>query len=192
MYFLKAAQRADGSWVPLWFGNQGVPDKENPVYGTSRVLTHLLRVPAVYRQRMDGACQRGACWLLSAQNADGGWGGAPGVASSIEETSLAVDALAGLAGASDDSRVCPYGHTTVRSDAVRRYLPRDKYALTGTLRTALARGAQWLIQHTDQGRSTLACSIGLYFAQLWYSEELYPLVFALSALGKAQVAFRSV
>ncbi|HPC95172.1 MAG TPA: prenyltransferase/squalene oxidase repeat-containing protein [Sedimentisphaerales bacterium] len=200
MDFLKAAQRADGSWTPLWFGNPSAPNQENPVYGTSRVLTHLSRVPAVYRQWMDGACQRGARWLLSAQNADGGWGGAPGVVSSIEETSLAVDALAELRGANDDSRVCPDGHTAVRSDAVRCCLPPDKYApsassgqaLTGTLRTAIARGARWLIEHTDQGRSTPACPIGLYFAQLWYSEKLYPLVFALSALGKAQVALRSV
>jgi hypothetical protein len=26
--------------------------------------------------------------------------------------------------------------------------------------------------------------MGLYFARLWYFEELYPIVFALSALGK--------
>ena len=35
--------------------------------------------------------------MVQAQNADGGWGGAPGVASSIEETALAVAALAGRA-----------------------------------------------------------------------------------------------
>jgi squalene-hopene/tetraprenyl-beta-curcumene cyclase len=33
--------------------------------------------------------------LLSAQNADGGWGGAQGIASSVEETAVAVDALTG-------------------------------------------------------------------------------------------------
>jgi hypothetical protein len=31
-------QRADGSWVPLWFGNQDHPAEENPVYGTAKVL----------------------------------------------------------------------------------------------------------------------------------------------------------
>ena len=171
MDFMKAAQRADGSWTPLWFGSQSAPNQENPVYGTSRVLTHLSRVPPAYHRRMDAACERGARWLLSAQNADGGWGGTPGVVSSIEETSLAVDALAELVGANDDSRVCPYGHTT-------------------NFRGAIARGAQWLIEHTDQGGATPACPIGLYFAQLWYFEELYPLVFALSALGKAQAVRR--
>jgi len=173
MDFLKAVQRADGSWTPLWFGSQSAPNQENPVYGTSRVLTHLSRVPPAHRRRMDAACEQAVRWLLSAQNADGGWGGAPGVVSSLEETSLAVDALAELAGANDDSRVCLCGHTT-------------------NLGEALARGAQWLIEHTDQGRAMPACPIGLYFAQLWYFEELYPIVFALSALGKAQVVLRSV
>ena len=28
----------DGSWVPLWFGNQDHPQEENPVFGTARVL----------------------------------------------------------------------------------------------------------------------------------------------------------
>ena len=37
--------------------------------------------------------RRGVAWMLSAQNADGGWGGAAGVPSSIEETALAVEVL---------------------------------------------------------------------------------------------------
>src|SRR5207248_865520 len=36
----------------------------------------------------------GIAWLLGNQNADGGWGGERGTPSSIEETSLAVEALA--------------------------------------------------------------------------------------------------
>src|SRR5262249_7231790 len=36
--FLARAQRPDGSWLPLWFGNQHAPDDENPTYGTARVL----------------------------------------------------------------------------------------------------------------------------------------------------------
>jgi len=35
-------------------------------------------------------------WLLQAQNEDGGWGGAPGVASSPEETGLVLETLAGV------------------------------------------------------------------------------------------------
>jgi len=36
--YLAAQQRPDGSWVPLWFGNQHHPQEENPVYGTAKVL----------------------------------------------------------------------------------------------------------------------------------------------------------
>ena len=36
--YLAQVQRADGSWLPLWFGNQHAPDDENPTYGTARVL----------------------------------------------------------------------------------------------------------------------------------------------------------
>ena len=36
--YLRRTQRADGAWVPLWFGNQQAPRDENPLYGTARVL----------------------------------------------------------------------------------------------------------------------------------------------------------
>ena len=36
--YLANQQQADGSWLPLWFGNQEQPDDVNPVYGTGRVL----------------------------------------------------------------------------------------------------------------------------------------------------------
>src|SRR4030088_1793974 len=87
--FLTRYQRADGSWLPLWFGNQHAPNDENPTYGTARVL-------AAYRDLdMMGTmpARRGVSWLLAAQNADGGWGGAAGTPSSIEETALAVEIL---------------------------------------------------------------------------------------------------
>ncbi len=87
--FLSDAQRSDGSWLPLWFGNQRAGDDENPTYGTARVL-------AAYRDldlMTSEPARRGIAWLLAAQNADGGWGGAPNTPSSIEETALAVEVL---------------------------------------------------------------------------------------------------
>ncbi len=87
--YLAKNQRLDGSWLPLWFGNQHAPDDENPTYGTSKVL-------AAYRDldRLgDEPARKGLAWLRSNQNDDGGWGAGKGTPSSIEETALALDIL---------------------------------------------------------------------------------------------------
>jgi len=61
--YLIKEQETDGSW----FGRWGV----NYVYGTSGVLAALnLIAPTRCRQEID----QGAAWLVSCQNADGGWG----------------------------------------------------------------------------------------------------------------------
>ena len=145
---LRRDQRPDGAWAPLWFGNQFAKQDENPVYGTSRVLTALNEV-----QPESTMARKAADWLLRAQNSDGGWGGDEGVPSTIEETSVAVSALSGTTGEQASA--------------------------------AVTRGAAWLVEATQGGTLTPASPIGLYFAKLWYSERLYPLVFAIDALRRA-------
>jgi squalene-hopene/tetraprenyl-beta-curcumene cyclase len=155
--YLEREQRPDGSWVPLWFGNEDRPEDENPVYGTARVLL-------VYRdlgQLAARPARRGLAWLAAQQNPGGGWGGGPwsvrhqGLTerSSVEETALAVEAL--LASATDLS-----------------------------LQVPVAKGINWLIENVESNGLESA-PIGFYFAKLWYYERLYPLIFTVSALGHA-------
>ncbi|MEW4489065.1 prenyltransferase/squalene oxidase repeat-containing protein [Thalassoglobus sp. JC818] len=87
--FLNRSQNADGSWHPLWFGNQFAPSDINPVYGTSKVIRAYQETERTEALPL----QDGVRWLRSAQNSDGGWGGVQGAPSSVEETALAVDAL---------------------------------------------------------------------------------------------------
>ncbi len=61
--YLKNEQEPEG----CWFGRWGV----NYIYGTSGVLAALsLVAPQTHRNNID----RGAAWLVSCQNPDGGWG----------------------------------------------------------------------------------------------------------------------
>jgi squalene-hopene/tetraprenyl-beta-curcumene cyclase len=94
--YLRRAQRADGAWVPLWFGNEQVAGDLNPTYATARVVQCL-----VLAEPAGAPLRQGAAWLLAGQNADGGWGAGGSSPSSIEESALALDALlaAGVAGA---------------------------------------------------------------------------------------------
>ena len=153
--FLVREQREDGAWVPLWFGNQADPALANPLYGTTRVLK---AAGVAGDEGWSRAVSRGVGWTLAAQDPDGGWGGAPGLPPSIEETALALDGL-GVVG--------------------------ETRGVDDDLRAGIERGAEWLVEHTAGGRLTAATPIGLYFAKLWYSERLYPLVFATAALERA-------
>jgi squalene-hopene/tetraprenyl-beta-curcumene cyclase len=103
-----------------------------------------------------GCRDRGLAWLLSAQGPDGGWGGAPGTPCSIEETGLALQAL---------RRVARSAAAPGAAEAARR-------------------GTAWLVAATEAGRRTPPAPIGLYFAKLWYFEELYPLIFARGGVGR--------
>ena len=105
---------------------------------------------------------RGTAWLLEAQSADGAFPSAPGLSAAIEETAAAVEALAAVAAS--------------RGAAAE---------IAARARAATARGVAWLLDRTDGGRAFPAAPIGLYFAKLWYDEELYPLVSTLAALERA-------
>ena len=156
--YLTSCQAADGSWIPLWFGNEGMAGHANATYGTARVVAALSDPAMSGAELAQAARQRGIAWLLRAQNADGGWG-AGATPSSIEETGVAVQALVGVGS------------------------PEAKHAML--------RAVQWLIVQTNEGHDTPPAPVGLYFARLWYYEELYPLIFALAALSRARTALNA-
>jgi squalene-hopene/tetraprenyl-beta-curcumene cyclase len=163
--YIARNQRPDGSWLPLWFGNQYAPNDENPTYGTARVL-------AAYRDldMMDSEpARRGVAWLLDAQNEDGGWGGAKNVPSSVEETALAVEVLV------DES---------IRARSVSDGSNGDP-SLTLRALTSVNRGLEYLVQRLESGTLYDPAPIGFYFAKLWYFEKLYPIIFSVAALGRA-------
>ena len=147
--YLRGTQRPDGSWTPLWFGNQQAPEHENRVHGTARVLAAY---PDFSAQGCPEAC-RGVQFLLRTQNADGSWGGDKGVPGSIEETGLAVSVLS------------EWGHEPAASESCLR-------------------GARYLAERVAEEMPLEPSPIGLYFARLWYSEKLYPLIWTVAALGK--------
>ncbi|MCB1121106.1 MAG: squalene--hopene cyclase, partial [Verrucomicrobiae bacterium] len=93
--FLAHGQSSDGYWEPLWFGNQHSKSEVNRLYGTSMVLVALGKFTG--DASVASLVQAGHRWLLDQQNEDGGWGGERGCPSSLEETALALEALAGTA-----------------------------------------------------------------------------------------------
>jgi squalene-hopene/tetraprenyl-beta-curcumene cyclase len=153
LLYLRHSRRADGSWEPLWFGNEHAPEQLNLVYGTAQVLSGLLEINAY------DMVPHSLAWLLRQQHADGSWGGIDADTASIEETAVALEAV---------SRAFSAG---LLKDCV-------------PIQNAVAA----ILRKTNQGTSFPPSPIGLYFARLWYHEQLYPVVWTLSALAWARVA----
>ncbi|MFY9154410.1 MAG: prenyltransferase/squalene oxidase repeat-containing protein [Prolixibacteraceae bacterium] len=152
LIYLEKHQDKTGFWLPLWFGNQRTADHTNPVYGTARVTAYLNETLKTslgneYEVILKLMISRGCEFLISVQNQDGSWGGAKEISGSIEETSLAVTALA-----------------------------------SNGFQEECTSGLKWLAEKTKSD-GLFASPIGLYFASLWYSEEMYPLTAYLECLS---------
>ncbi|MBN2291235.1 MAG: squalene--hopene cyclase [Pirellulales bacterium] len=154
--YLERTQLPNGSWLPLWFGNQNEADEANPIYGTARVLTAYQDLGLME----SNAAKRGIEWLASQQNTDDGFGGNLRNRSSVEETALAVEALLAAGGT-------PTG------------------GIDDRLQTLTNKGLRWLVEAVEQSHLGETSPIGFYFAKLWYYEKLYPLTFAVAALRRA-------
>jgi squalene-hopene/tetraprenyl-beta-curcumene cyclase len=171
--WMKSHCAADGSWTPLWFGDQDAPNEQSPVYGTATTVAYLAAGSQSAAREQTAAARertaethtlitRGTAYLLSAQNADGGWGGAAGVLSKV---TLTARALCALASCTVDRGVDGSSFGEERAKAIER-------------------AVDFLLRAHRDGTLCQPEPIGLYFSRLWYSEELYNLVFVLEALTK--------
>ncbi len=155
--YLIQVQETDGSWLPLWFGNQDCEGFKNRVFGTTRVLTALLPY-CEENAEVKRSCQSAIDFLYSVQAEDGGWGGGDAnSASSIEETALSIEVLT-------------YFHSELG------WGNQEK----------LFDGLRWLLDKVEDQSWKEPSPIGFYFANLWYYEKLYPQIFTVSALGRVK------
>jgi squalene-hopene/tetraprenyl-beta-curcumene cyclase len=166
LQFLSHRQLPTGAWPPLWFGNEHEPNEQNLTYGTGRVLPALTSLAAADRSEwfepyferiLQQMLLRGTTWLTKVQQKSGAWSGAESGPVSIEESALALTALA---------RAWPHLHEQTESVAA-----------------AISRGANWLISRVESGEWKQPSPIGFYFARLWYYERLYPMIFTVGALA---------
>ena len=103
--------------------------------------------------------------LLELQREDGAWSGYKDGEPSIEETALALEALA----------------------AVRE----EDLETQAKLEQARDRGALWLVEQVENGAWRVPSPIGFYFAKLWYFEKLYPMITTVGALTRLANAPKS-
>lgn len=143
----------EGSWNPLWFGDQDATSQfrveglefrveANPVYGAATIIDYMKTAGITLTLDVKD-------FLLKCQNPDGGWGGNRGVPSKVTLTAKAIGAL-------------------------RHFLPETD--------EAIRRAVDYLYARYETGTLYSREPIGLYFSRLWYSEDLYNPIYILTAL----------
>ena len=157
MDWLEKHQGENGYWVPLWFGDQDARDEKSPVYGTATLMDYLCRLGG---GRAEGLARKGVEFLLSAQRPDGGWSGQVGDQDVRPEVSASKVTLTAKA------------------------LTALSYHHGPEVREAIGRGCDFLCKTWREGRLYRREPIGLYFARLWYSEELYNMCYLTVALKR--------
>ncbi|MEO1392206.1 MAG: squalene--hopene cyclase [Cyanobacteria bacterium J06634_5] len=169
LHYLLEQQESDGSW----FGRWGV----NYIYGTSGALSALAVVEPAWAAsswgsaRYQRSIKRGVAWLVSCQNADGGWG---------ETCESYQDPRLKGKGASTPSQTA--WALLGLLDAETALNSADNVALRSTIQS----GVQYLLTtQQENGIWTEAEHTGTGFPGHFYLRyHLYPQVFPLMALGR--------
>jgi len=160
--FLMDEQRQDGAWRSHWFGNQYAHQEENLTMGTAGVLMALPELVARSYFELVEPLNSAVLWLVKNQNSDGSWGGGHGGPPSVEETALALEALA----------------ETLLQPGPLLLETREQ------ARNAAAWGANWLVQHIEAGNWTTPAPLGLLWGQFWFYENLWPALGVTRALAR--------
>jgi len=191
LWFTLRTQASDGSWTPLWFGNQDSPDESNRVYGTAKVLISFDLGGDDHSEDLGidrgSPLDRGLKWLVANQNPDGGWG------SGVWNKRVVPSDEQRAAGFSPAVPDAPHLPLTTRHSPLISSVEETALAVEALLpvaddeayRQSVERGLEWLVTAVERGDHRNAAPIGFYFAKLWYYEKLYPIIFTASALGRA-------
>jgi squalene-hopene/tetraprenyl-beta-curcumene cyclase len=171
---LEAQQADDGSFAPVWFGNEYQAKDENLVLGTAQVLTACAELHGLD----SSMAQRAVGWLQASQHSSGGWGPprvpvdySDGERNRNFRSWRENDALA---------KFCSVEETAA---AVTALLPVA--AKEAAIQKSVSRGLAWLTTAVEQDRHRQPAIVGFYLGQIWFRERLYPLVFAAGALTQA-------
>ena len=152
--FLEVRQGSRGELLPLWFGNQHTPKHQNPVYGTARVVSYL-----------NGAVLSG----YPDERIKERWNGI------IQKGCKFLLSVQNDDGSWGGDLHIPgtIEETALALNALSLY----------PCAAETERAIEWFETKHDLLEFTPA-PIGLYFASLWYSEELYPVTAFIEAISK--------
>lgn len=163
-------------------------------------------VPSALKSRLDAAIIRALRWLYAHQRSDGAWlplwfgnPTAADQANPIYGTSRVVSVLSQMDAArypiiaSMLPRAVDFLCSAQHPDGGWGSIEETALAVAALSRTdASARildaGYQWLIEKTHEGTRFDPAPIGLYFSKLWYTEDLYPVLFTLEAFQKSHTS----
>lgn len=168
MEFLENQQREEGSWWPRWFGNELHPQEANPVIGTAQVLKTLWEMQA---GKTDMA-QRAISWLTGVQFPSGAWGP---VSQRVTNESW-YGRKRDIEGESN----CSIEETSVAVDALLPFAEEN-----AAVKSCVEHGLNWLIEASSDTSRLEPALVGFYLTKLWYYDELLPQTLAVRTLGNA-------
>jgi squalene-hopene/tetraprenyl-beta-curcumene cyclase len=170
--YLEAQQRADGQFVPIWFGNEHQPGSDSPVLGTAQVLAACAAL-----NRLDTeTARRAARWLILAQHSTGGWGPprAPRDYSAADK-----EGFRAWRANETKEKLCSVEETAASVGAL---LPLVESSQPASI--AVSAGFMWLAAAVEQDAHRRPAVIGFYPPKLWYHERLYPVAYAVGAFTR--------